>query len=78
MNSIKKTIQKTSGIHKKYKPGQLITIDRNVYRVTKYKFDYFICLSCDLKCDYICSTIVQCLKRLDNNCYLKLVKKHKG
>lgn len=78
MALITKNIQKTSGTHKKYKPGQLITIGRNVYRVTKYKLDYFICLSCDLKYDYICSTIVQCLKRLDNNCYLKLVKKHKG
>lgn len=38
MNSTKKNIQKTSGIHrlgKFYKPGQLITIDRHVYRITK-------------------------------------------
>lgn len=36
MNSTKKNIQKTSGIHrlgKFYKPGQLITIDRHVYRM---------------------------------------------
>ena len=76
MNSTKKTTQKTSGTHKKYKPGQLITIRGNVYRVTKYKLDYFTCSSCDIRTDYICSTI-QCLKRLDNDCYLKLVK-HKG
>ena len=77
MNSIKKTIQKISGTHKKYKPGQLITIRGTVYRVTKYKLDYIVCSSCDIKSDYICSKIVQCLKCLDNNCYLKLVK-HKG
>ena len=38
MNLTKKNIQKTSGIHrlgKFYKPGQLITIDRHVYRITK-------------------------------------------
>lgn len=27
MNSKKKNIQKTSGTHKKYKPGQLVTIN---------------------------------------------------
>lgn len=38
MNLTKKNIQKTSGIHrlgKFYKPGQLVTIDRYVYRITK-------------------------------------------
>lgn len=38
MNLTKKSIQKTSGIHrlgKFYKPGQLVTIDRHVYRITK-------------------------------------------
>lgn len=42
MNSTKKNIQKTSGIHrlgKFYKPGQLVTIDRHVYRITK-TFDF--------------------------------------
>lgn len=35
---MKKDIQKTSGIHKQwkiYKPGQLITVDGHVYRITK-------------------------------------------
>lgn len=45
MNLTKKNIQKTSGIHrlgKFYKPGQLVTIDRHVYRITKTyeKFDF--------------------------------------
>lgn len=35
MNSTKKTTQKTSGTHKKYKPGQLITICNNVFRIKK-------------------------------------------
>lgn len=38
MNSTKKNIQKTSGIHrleKFYKPGQLVTINHHVFRITK-------------------------------------------
>lgn len=41
MNLTKKNIQKTSGIHrlmikrKKYKPGQLVTINHHVFRITK-------------------------------------------
>ena len=36
-----KTIQKTSGTRKQYKPGQLITICNNVFRIkrNKYKFN---------------------------------------
>lgn len=35
MNSTKKNIQKTSGTRKQYKPGQLITICNNVFRIKK-------------------------------------------
>ena len=35
MDSTKKTIQKTSGTHKKYKPGQLVTINHRVFRIVK-------------------------------------------
>ena len=35
MNSTKKTTQKTSGTRKKYKPGQLITINHRVFRIVK-------------------------------------------
>lgn len=35
MNSKKKNIQKTSGTHKRYKPGQLVTINHRVFRITK-------------------------------------------
>lgn len=31
MNLTKKNIQKTSGIHKRYKPGQLVTINNRIY-----------------------------------------------
>lgn len=41
MNSTKKNIQKTSGTHKKYKPGQLVTINHRVYRITKK----YICMN---------------------------------
>lgn len=32
---MKKDIQKTSGTHKNYKPGQLVTINHRVFRITK-------------------------------------------
>ena len=35
MNLTKKNIQKASGIHKRYKPGQLITINNRVFRIVK-------------------------------------------
>lgn len=35
MDSTKKTTQKTSGTHKKYKPGQLVTINHRVFRIVK-------------------------------------------
>jgi hypothetical protein len=63
MNSTKKNIQKTSGIHrlgKFYKPGQLVTIGRHVYRITKHwpsKYRYFGCWG-----------------HVPINCYFKLVK----
>lgn len=35
MNSKKRHILKTSGTRKKYKPGQLITICKDVFRIVK-------------------------------------------
>lgn len=35
MNSTKKNIRKTSGTRKKYKPGQLVTINHHVFRIVK-------------------------------------------
>lgn len=61
---------------KKYKPGQLITIDKKVYRITKPQID-IPCLHCDLKggCTrtVIPTTDLICLDVIDLN-YLKLVK----
>lgn len=41
MNSTKKATQKTSGTRKRYKPGQLVTINHRVYRITKK----YICMN---------------------------------
>ena len=80
MNSTKKNIQKTSGTHrlgKFYKPGQLVTIDRHVYRITKTN-ELLTCEHCvnykhwPSKCRYFgCKYCI-------NGFYCKLVKKHKG
>ena len=46
MDSTKKDIQKTSGIRKKYKPGQLVTINRRVFRIVKKYYCMDDCLCC--------------------------------
>lgn len=46
MDSKKKTTQKTSGTHKKYKPGQLITINHRVFRIVKKYWCMDDCLCC--------------------------------
>lgn len=38
----------TSGTHKSYKPGQLITICKNVFRIMKNKSSFTDCYMCDL------------------------------
>ena len=83
MNSTKKNIQKTSGTRKnvikvaysgKYKPGQLVTIDRHVYRITKTN-ELLTCEHCvnykhwPSKCRYF-----GCWGHVPINCYFKLVK----
>lgn len=35
MSSKKKNTQKTSGTRKEYKPGQLVTINHRVFRITR-------------------------------------------
>lgn len=40
MALITKSIQKTSGTRKKYKPGQLITINNCVFRIVKTDLVY--------------------------------------
>ena len=46
MDSKKKTTQKTSGTHKNYKPGQLITINHRVFRIVKKYWCMDDCLFC--------------------------------
>lgn len=46
MDSTKKTTQKTSGTHKKYKPGQLVTINHRVFRIVKKYWCNDDCLCC--------------------------------
>lgn len=46
MDSTKKTTQKTSGTHKKYKPGQLVTINHRVFRIVKKYYCKDDCLCC--------------------------------
>lgn len=77
MNSTKKNIRKTSGIRKKYKPGQLLTICKNVFRIVKNRSGFTDCYKCDL---YLPGQKEWCKYCIDNlhYCYFKLVKKHKG
>lgn len=46
MDSTKKTTQKTSGTHKSYKQGQLITINNCVFRIVKG----YICINDNCFC----------------------------
>ena len=48
MNSKKRHIQKTSGTHKRYKPGQLITIDNCVFRIVENRCGLPDCYECNL------------------------------
>ena len=77
MDLTKKITQKTSGIHKRwkfYKPGQLITVDGHVYRITKAN-EPPTCKHCvnykrwPSKCKQF-----GCLGHVPVNCYFKLVK----
>lgn len=80
MNSKKKTTQKISGTRKKYKPGQLVTIDNCVFRIVKNKSAFTDCYMCDLNLheqENWCKWCKYCLYNL-HWCYFKLIKKHKG
>lgn len=77
MNSKKKNIQKTSGTRKRYKPGQLITINHRVFRIVKNKSAFTDCYMCDLNLHEQEDWCKYCLYNL-HLCYFKLVKKHKG
>lgn len=68
-----KNIQKTFGTRKQYKPGQLLTIGKDVVRVSKLVQD----VSCT-KCYAYGTNLLTCTKcytgKIPKGCYLKLVK----
>lgn len=73
MNSKKKNIRKTSGTCNRYKPGQLVTIDNYVFRITRE-----LCSEDCLICWYRNCNIYMCLKRTTNKFISKTNLKHKG
>ena len=77
MNSTKKSIQKTSGTHKVYKPGQLVTICKDVFRIVKNRSCFTDCYMCNIGLHQQSGWCSYCTNNLDN-CYFELVRKHKG
>ena len=74
MDSKKKTTQKTSGTHKNYKPGQLVTINHRVFRIVKKYWCMDDCLCCyyrNYKKYDFCMNLPLGLK-------IKPILKHKG
>ena len=67
----------TSGTHKSYKPGQLITICKNVFRIVKNISSFTDCYMCDLGFQEQEKWCKYCLHNL-HCCYFELIKKHKG
>ena len=74
MDSTKKTTQKTSGTHKKYKPGQLVTINHRVFRIVKKYYCMDDCLCCF---DRNYEKYDFCMK-LQLGLMIKPISKHKG
>lgn len=64
----------TSGIHKKYKPGQLVTINHRVFRIIKRS----ICMNDCLCCYYRDYERFDFCQSLPVELTIKLVLKHKG
>ena len=77
MDLTKKTTQKTSGTRKKYKPGQLLTICKNVFRIVKNRSNFTDCYMCNLDLHEQKEWCRYCIDNL-HFCYFELVKKHKG
>lgn len=74
---MKKNIRKTSGTRNRYKPGQLITICENIFRIVKNKSSFTDCYMCDLGFHEQENWCKYCFHNL-HLCYFKLIKKHKG
>lgn len=56
---------------KRWKPGQLVTIDRKVFRITKNNSKYLTCLLCQVRFT-VCGTF-PCYFRVPPDCYLEQV-----
>lgn len=56
-------------LKKKYKPGQLVTIDNRVYRVCKESHLNWACTQCDFV-----TCFSGCIYAIGFRCYFKLVK----
>lgn len=65
---------KTSGIRKFYRPGQLVTIDKHVYRIRKSKIEESACCLCSLQQFREKCANIACLHHLPVDCYLQFVK----
>lgn len=77
MNSKERHIQKTPGTHKVYKPGQLVTICKDVFRIRKNTSAFTDCYMCNLNLQQQKEWCKYCLHNL-HWCYFELIKKHKG
>ena len=74
MNSTKKNIRKTSGTRKRYKSGQLVTINHRVFRIVKNYYcpdDCLFCFDRNYEKYDFCMNLPLGLK-------IKPIKKHKG
>jgi hypothetical protein len=74
MNLTKKNIQKISGTRKRYKPGQLVTINNRVFRIVKKYWcmnDCFVCFERNYEKYDFCMA-------LPIGLMIKPISKHKG
>ena len=71
-----KNIQKTSGTHKQYKPGQLITICNNVFRIKRNKYPerHTSCFLCEALCWHREKFCKYCYWNTGIDLYLERVK----
>ena len=76
MNLTKKNIQKTSGTRKKYKPGQLVTINHYVFRIIKAK--EYCCMDDCFCCFYMNYEKYDFCMELPFGLTIKPILKHKG
>ena len=71
-----KNIQKTSGTRKQYKPGQLITICNNIFRIKRIKYPemHSSCFLCETFYWHKKNFCKYCCRNIGVDLYLKRVK----